>query len=113
MRKFPRAAVVECQTAEAAFNRLDRDEHVSLIVCHRTVELDGASLVRELRARKPSVPILMMSGVDRSEAALAAGASAFLTYEEWLAVGDHVAALLLHGGAPGKAPSPFKVPAHR
>lgn len=36
----------------------------------------------------------MMSGVDCRESALAAGANAFLTSEEWLMVGNHVAALL-------------------
>jgi len=94
LRKFPSAALTECQLAETAFEMLERGDGVSLIVAHRTFELDGASLVRELRRRDARVPILMMSGIDRREAAIAAGANAFLTYEEWLMVGNHVAALL-------------------
>ncbi len=94
LRKFPSAELTECQTAETAFTILDRGDRVSLIVCHRTFELDGASLVRELRSRNATVPILMMSGINRTDAALAAGATAFLTYEEWLMVGNHVASLL-------------------
>jgi CheY-like chemotaxis protein len=94
LRKFPNAVLSECQTAEAAFQLLNRGDEVSLITAHRTFELDGVSLVRELRARRPAVPILMLSGIDRREAALAAGANAFLTYDEWLMVGNHVAAML-------------------
>lgn len=67
---------------------------ISLVVSHRTHEFDGVSLIGELRRRNATVPILMMSGIDRRGAALAAGASAFLTYEEWLMVGNHVADLL-------------------
>jgi CheY-like chemotaxis protein len=94
LRKFPSAELTECQTADTAFAILDRGDRVSLIVCHRTFELDGASLVRELRRRNATVPILMMSGINRTDAALAAGATAFLTYEQWLMVGNHVASLL-------------------
>jgi hypothetical protein len=32
----------------------------------------------------------MVSGIDRSEAALAAGANAFLPYDEWLRIGTVV-----------------------
>ena len=93
LRKFPKAAITECQDAEAAFLIFDR-QLVSLIICHRTFEFDGIALIAEFRKRNASVPILMMSGIDRKNPALAAGADAFLTYEEWLMVGNHVAALL-------------------
>lgn len=100
LRKFPHAEITECQTAETAFQMLDRGDQFSLIVSHRTFELDGISLVRELRARRPTTPLLMMSGIDRREAALAAGANVFLTYEEWLLVGNHVAAMLTEMTSP-------------
>lgn len=93
LRKFPNSTITECQTAAAAFRAIET-EPVSLIISHRTFEFDGVSLIRELRQRNLDVPILMMSGIDRREPALAAGADAFLTYEEWLMVGNHVAALL-------------------
>ncbi|MDO8540347.1 MAG: hypothetical protein Q7S40_07880 [Opitutaceae bacterium] len=69
---------------------------MTLVISHRTFEFDGISLIREFRSRNPSVPILMMSGVDRRDAARAAGANAFLTYDEWLMVGNHVATMLAH-----------------
>ena len=96
LRRFPGAVLTECQTADAAFHVLAR-ELVSLVVCHRTFEFDAVSLTRELRERNKAVPIVMMSGIDRRDAALAAGANAFLTYDEWLMVGNHVADLLLIG----------------
>jgi hypothetical protein len=37
---------------------------------------------------------MMSSGIDRREAALAVGADAFLTYDEWLTVGNRVSELL-------------------
>lgn len=94
LRKFPNAIMVECQTADAAFRAL-KAEAVSLIITHRTFELDGASLVKEFRERAPHVPILMMSGIDRRAAALEAGANRFLMNDEWLMVGNVVAEMLL------------------
>lgn len=99
LRKFPNGTISECQTAEAAF-RLLAHQAVSLIVSHRTFDFEGTALVRELRERAPETPILMTSGIDRREAALQAGADAFLTYDEWLMVGNRVAELLAsHAGA--------------
>lgn len=100
LRKFPNAVVSEAQTAEAGFRILD-SEKVSLVVAHRTFEFDAISLVTELRSRNARVPIIMMSGIDRREAVCAAGANAFLTYEEWLMVGNHVAALLAGSATDG------------
>jgi CheY-like chemotaxis protein len=93
LRKFPRATIIECRTAEAAFAALAK-EMPSLIVAHRTYEFNGIDLLRELRRRAPGVLILMTSGIDRRELALQAGADAFYTYDEWLMVGSHVAQLL-------------------
>lgn len=107
LRKFPKAVLSECQDADAAFRILDK-EVVSLIICHRTFELEGAGLVQEFRRRNATVPILMMSGINRAEAAFAAGASAFLTYDEWLMVGNHAAALLTKTrDAPPVGSTPF------
>lgn len=93
LRKFPNSVIVESQSAESAFRALET-QRPSLIVSHRTFEFDGIALIQELRSRAPRVPIIMASGIDRREAALAAGADAFLTYDEWLMVGNHVARLL-------------------
>lgn len=41
-----------------------------------------------------SVPIVMVSGIDRTQPALAAGADRFLLYDEWLRIGTMVQELL-------------------
>lgn len=102
LRKFPNSVIVESQSAESAFRALETQKP-SLIISHRTFEFDGIALIQELRSRSPGVPIIMASGIDRREAALAAGADAFLTYDEWLMVGNHVARLLTERAA-RKAP---------
>jgi DNA-binding NtrC family response regulator len=92
LRKFPGAVIVECESASAAFRALEKP--VNLIVLHRTRDCDAVALLRELRRRKPDVPVVMMSDLEREAEALAAGASLFLTYEQWLMIGHHAAALL-------------------
>jgi cobyrinic acid a,c-diamide synthase len=51
-------------------------------------------LVRILRAIDANVPIVMVSGIDRRQTALAAGAYAFLHYDEGLRIGTVVIELL-------------------
>ena len=93
LRKFPTAVILECQTAEAAFAAMD-GQAISAVVSHRTFDAAGVELVRQLRKRNADVPILMMSGIDRHDDALLAGANAFLTYEQWLLVGSMIETLL-------------------
>lgn len=93
LRKFPTSTVVECQSAESAF-QIVATEKLSLVVSHRTFDCDGPTLVRELRSRAPHVPIVMMSGIDRQDQAVSAGANTFLTYDEWLMIGNRVVELL-------------------
>jgi response regulator RpfG family c-di-GMP phosphodiesterase len=94
LRKFPNSVVIEAQTGDAAF-RVLATEKVTLIVCHRTFEFDVIALVKEIRSRNATIPIVVMSGIDRSESVRSVGADAFLTYEEWLMIGNRVADLLL------------------
>lgn len=103
LRKFPRSIIHETQEAGAAVamanaNRLDA------VVAHRAADVDGLTLVRAIRDANPTVPIVMVSGIDRSKAALLAGATTFMSYEEWLRIGSVVASLI----APEK-PSPTDI----
>ena len=104
LRKFPESGLNECADADTAVEILRR-EPIDAIVSHRTIEVDGITLIRTLRAIKPEVPIVMVSSVDRTTAALEAGASRFLNYDEWLRIGSLVE-VLLHSGAAGAAPTP-------
>jgi DNA-binding NarL/FixJ family response regulator len=92
-RKFAGAVIHETDDAERAI-QIAHDVSLSAIVTHRTFEVEGIELVRRLRDADPTVPIIMVSGIDREAAALAAGATAFLPYDEWLRIGtiaaDHM-----------------------
>ena len=93
LRKFPSAVLHECQSSAAALV-MAKTAELSAIISHRTTETAGIALLRELRAINPQVPLVMVSGVDRRELALAAGADRFLLYDEWLRVGTVVEELV-------------------
>lgn len=88
-RKFPGAVIRECEDAEQAV-QMARTQDVACVVTHRTFETTGADLVRQLREVDPTVPIVMVSGLDRRSEALDAGATSFLNYDEWLRIGTVV-----------------------
>ncbi len=93
LRKFPTAVVHECQSSEAALAMAGTVD-LAAIVCHRTTETAGITLLREIRALNSHVPLVMVSGIDRTNQALAAGADRFLLYEEWLRIGTVVEELV-------------------
>lgn len=93
LRKFPDAMIEEFDDAEPAAERV-RQGGVTAIVTHRTFDMSGADLVRRFRSLAPHSAIVLVSGMDRSEVALAAGADAFLHYDEWLRIGTVLAEIL-------------------
>jgi response regulator RpfG family c-di-GMP phosphodiesterase len=93
LRKYPAAALVECQSIDTAM-RVLKNEAIDLIVAHRATEVGGADLVREVRRVNTTTPLIAVSGVNRCRETLAAGANRFQLLDEWLMVG-HVAAQLL------------------
>jgi CheY-like chemotaxis protein len=93
LRKFPQAILQETQDGESALE-LTRSQELDALVVHRSAEVDGITLVRMLREVNQTVPIVMVSGIDRSKTALEAGATTFLSYEAWLRIGSIVAEIL-------------------
>ncbi len=93
LRKFPSAVIHECQSSVGALGMATTTD-LAAIISHRTTETGGIALLRELRAINPAVPIVMVSGVDRAELAVAAGADRFLLYDEWLRIGTVVEELI-------------------
>ncbi len=85
-RKYAHATVQECGDLATAI-AIVAGEKIDAVVSHRAGEIDGLDLVRELRLVDSTVPIVMVSGFDRTRAALAAGATRFLNYDEWLRLG--------------------------
>ena len=92
-RKFPDALIREVQESEQAV-AVATTEELAAIVAHRAADMDGISMIRALRAANADVIILMVSGLDRTESAIRAGATCFLNYDEWLRVGSVVTDLL-------------------
>lgn len=60
------------------------------ILVHRAGEMDIESLILSIRGVAPDAPIIALSGFDRSKEALAAGATKFLNYDQWLLMGTAV-----------------------
>ena len=102
LRKFPQALLQETQDGESSV-ALARSETFDAIVVHRAAEIDGVTLIRKIREANQTVPIVMVSGIDRTKSALDAGASTFLSYEAWLRIGTVVRELL---GATSAASNP-------
>ena len=85
-RKFPAAEIRECGEIDAAIS-IAGEENIDAVISHRVDLADGIDLVGQLRRINPAVPIIMVSSYDRTREALAAGASRFLPYDEWLRIG--------------------------
>jgi DNA-binding response OmpR family regulator len=97
LRVFPQAAIVEVQDFETAVS-LAGGRHYDAIIAHRAIGADAGMLVSALRRADASVPIVAMSGIDRTRETLAAGANRFLKAEQWLLVGTVVQELLPQAG---------------
>lgn len=98
-RKYPLAVVRYCDEATVAVELVARHPW-NVVVLHRAFDADAVHLVHALRATHATVPIVVVSAVDRSEAVLSAGANGFLNFEQWLLLGSTVANLLLPPSVP-------------
>jgi CheY-like chemotaxis protein len=105
LRKFPNAAIQECQESVAAVAACGVHPF-DIIIAHRSVDLDGITLVRVMRKVAPKTPIVMISGIDRTQQALQAGATAFHHYDEWLRIGT-VVTQILEPQSSGDTANPF------
>jgi DNA-binding NtrC family response regulator len=106
LRKFPAALIVECQNADSAVDHVSKNR-LDAVIVHRVWDVDGATLIRRLRAADENVPIIAVSGIDRTKEALAAGATRFMSYDEWLRLGTIVQEII--GGSGGTTP-PIVIP---
>ena len=96
LRKFPDAVIEEAEDGDPAIE-FARTHDLSTIVTHRTREYFGTELVQKIREVNKTVPIVMVSGIERTAPALAAGADRFMLYDEWLRIGTLVKELLTQG----------------
>jgi CheY-like chemotaxis protein len=93
LRKFPQAVLQETQDGDSAV-AIVQSVDLDAVVVHRAAEIDGVGLVRLLRQVNSAIPIVMVSGIDRTRQSLEAGATCFLSYDAWLRIGSVVAELL-------------------
>ena len=93
LRKFPQAHILEAEEGDDAIE-LARATDLDVIVTHRTREYFGTELVTKFREVNDRVLIVMVSGIERTAPALAAGANRFMLYDEWLRIGTLVKELL-------------------
>jgi DNA-binding response OmpR family regulator len=90
LRKFPQAILQETQDGQSALS-LAQSDGLDAAVVHRAADVDGLTLVRMLRRVNQAMPIVMVSGIDRTNEAIEAGATSFLNYDAWLRIGTVVA----------------------
>ena len=103
LRKFPGAVLQETQDGDSALAHIRSDE-LDAIIVHRAAEIDGLTLIRLMREVNPTLPIVMVSGLDRTKSAIEAGANAFLSYDAWLRIGTVVSELLASQAANPASP---------
>ncbi len=92
-RRFPASSIELCRDSGIAIKALTA-KGVDAVVLHRTDDGEAAELIRLFLKAAPEVPIVGVSGVDRSESLFRAGAVGFLNYDEWLRIGTVVANVL-------------------
>lgn len=80
VRLYPTAVVRTFGDGRVALAAYDRDGADLLLVNHAMPRMDGPTLIRTLRARSDSVPIIGMSGdPDNRQEYVSAGAQAFVS----------------------------------
>lgn len=105
LRKFPLAVIVECRVVTAALT-FERAADFSGVVVHFGGSPEIRGFVENLRKIAPLLPILSLSGFDRSIDALAAGTSRFLPADQWLMIGSVMQDLLANATSERRARTP-------
>jgi DNA-binding NtrC family response regulator len=107
LRKFPQSLIVECQDSSTAAAAVARELPAAIIV-HRSIDLDGPSVIRLLHRQAPTVPIIMVSGRETCPEAIESGACAFLNYDAWLRIGSVVEEVLSPHFVKALTKTPFR-----
>jgi DNA-binding NtrC family response regulator len=85
-RKFPQAIIELCNELGTAVEAA-ATQQIDAVVLHRTEEDEAVAIIGILKNISPTLPIVVVSGVDRSEQVLRAGAAGFMHYDKWLMIG--------------------------
>jgi DNA-binding response OmpR family regulator len=85
-RKFPHATLMPIAEVEEA-TKVAASLQLAAVVLHRASDGDAVGVTRALRSVNTTAPIIVVSGIDRSESVLAAGATGFLNFDQWQMLG--------------------------
>jgi CheY-like chemotaxis protein len=85
LKEFPDALVAECQDSSTAIAVVSR-ESCSIVIVHRTRDLDGATFTDVLRRYCPRVPVLLLSEDAVEESALTP-AGGVVSWNSWKTIG--------------------------
>ncbi len=92
-RNFPGSIITEASTLEKVSAGTDLVP-MDAVVGFFSDGQDARALVHLVRSRNPRIPIVIMSEADCAKEVLGAGATRFLSCEEWLLVGTVLAEVL-------------------
>jgi len=81
-RRFPEAVVHIVHDADEAVNSAKEGEWTGVVI-HRALDVDGIEVVQRVRTAAPAARIVMVSARDQKTAALAAGATEFVSFSAW------------------------------
>lgn len=84
LREFPEAEVALCHGGTQALEALDRQRADAIITDNRMPAMTGIEMVRAIRQRDVTTPIMMLTGAeDKRSDALAAGVTVFFSGVNW------------------------------
>ncbi len=79
LKLYPDATIAEAGTGEEALELCEWGGADLMIIDHKMPMIDGTALIRELRDRQISIPLVMVSHLPQAkDAAMKAGATLFL-----------------------------------
>jgi two-component system copper resistance phosphate regulon response regulator CusR len=95
-RRFPLVEIGEASDGLEALKLFEHGGADLMVIDHNLPSMNGADVVRELRARKTTIPIVMISSFPAvREEAMTAGANSFVSKDEINpALGEQLANLL-------------------
>lgn len=95
-RRFPRSEIVEAADGLEALRLYETKCADLMVIDHNLPSLSGTDVIRELRARSATIPIVMVSSFPAVlKEAMTAGATSFVSKDEINpALADQMAALL-------------------
>jgi DNA-binding NarL/FixJ family response regulator len=90
---FPQASIAEFGSTASALLAAQAAMPDAALV-HFNNSPETVEVIASLRRQCPRLPILAISGVDRTSRALATGATRFMLAQDWRLLGQHISELV-------------------